>query len=51
MEYILQCVGTGDNFLNKTPKHRHIKTKNQLRDLMKLKYFCKPEHTIDRTKC
>jgi hypothetical protein len=37
----LECIGTGDNFLNKTPLALALRSTIDKWDLMKLKSFCK----------
>jgi hypothetical protein len=46
----LECLGAGDNFLNRTPILQALITKINKWDLMKLKSFCKAKDTISRTK-
>ena len=39
----LECIGTGDNFLNRIP------TTQALMDIMKLQIFCKSKHSVNMT--
>ena len=46
----LKHIGTGDNFLTRTPISQAAKSTTDIWDLMKLKSFCKTEDTVNRTK-
>jgi hypothetical protein len=46
----LELVGTGDNFLNRTPIAQTLKSRIDKWDLMKLKSFCKTKDTVNKTK-
>jgi len=46
----LETVGTGDNFLNRTPMAQAERTAINKWDLMKLKTFCKSKDTTNRKK-
>jgi hypothetical protein len=46
----LECIGTGDNFLNRTPTVQALRSTINKWDLMKLKTFCKARTNIKRTK-
>jgi hypothetical protein len=45
-----ECIGTGDNFLNRTPMVQALWLRINYLDFMKLKSFCKSKDTIIRTK-
>jgi hypothetical protein len=49
-ENSLELVGTGDNFLNRTPLVQLLRSRINKWDLMKLKSFCKSKDIIIRTK-
>lgn len=46
----LECIGTGDNFLNRTPMAWTLRSTMDKWDLMKLKSFYKAKDAIKRTK-
>ena len=46
----LELIGTGDNFLNRTPIAQTLKSRIDKWDLMKLKSFCKTKDTVNKTK-
>jgi hypothetical protein len=46
----LECIGTGNNFLNRKPTTQALRSTVNKWDLMKLKSFCKSKGTINRTK-
>jgi hypothetical protein len=46
----LEHIGTGDNFLNRTPTAQTLRSTINKWDLMKLKGFCKAKATIKKTK-
>ena len=41
----LECIGTGDNFLNRTPMAQALRSTINNCDIMKLKNFCKAKNT------
>jgi len=43
-------VGTGENFLNKTPTAYALRSRIDKWNLMKLQSFCKTKDTVIRTK-
>jgi len=43
-------MGTGENFLNKTPMAYALRSRINKWDLIKLQNFCKPKDTITGTK-
>jgi hypothetical protein len=43
-------IGTGENFLNRTPVAQALRSTNDKWDLMKLQSFCKAKDTVNRTK-
>ena len=45
-----ECIGTEDNFLNRTPIVQTLRSTVDKWDLMKLKSFCKAKDTVNRTK-
>ena len=47
----LECVGTGDNFLNRTLMAQSLSSTIDKLDLMKLKNFFKIKDTVKRIKC
>jgi hypothetical protein len=47
---ILEHIGTGENFLNRTPMAQVLRPTIDKWDLMKLQSFCKAKDTIDRSK-
>ena len=46
----LEHIGTGENFLNRTPMARALRSKIDKWDLMRLQSFCKAKDTIMKTK-
>jgi hypothetical protein len=46
----LECIGTGRNFLNRTPMAQTQRSTIKKWDLIKLKIVCKVTDTINRTK-
>ena len=46
----LEHVGTGDNFLKRTPMAQALRSTIDKWDLMKLTSFCKAKDTVNRTK-
>ena len=46
----LQCMGTGDHFLNITPVAQTISALISKWDLLKLRSFCKAKETVNKTK-
>jgi len=49
MEKHLKHMGTGQNFMNKTPMAYAVRSKIHKCDLIKLKSFCKSKDTVVRT--
>jgi hypothetical protein len=45
-----EYIGTGDNFLDRTPITQALRLTINKWDLMKLKTFCKAKDTVNRTK-
>ena len=46
----LECIGTGDNFLNRTPVTQALRSKIDKWDLIKLQSFCKSKDNDNNTK-
>ena len=46
----LEHIGTGDNFLNRTPTAQPLRSAINKWDLMKLQSFCKVKDIVKRTK-
>jgi len=46
----LEHMGTGENFLNKTPMAYALRSRNDKWDLLKLQSFCKAKDTMVRSK-
>ena len=46
----LQCIGTGDHFLNIAPEAKTLGTTINKWDLLKLRSFCKAKDTVNKTK-
>jgi hypothetical protein len=46
----LELIGTGGNFLNRTPTAHPIRSRIDKWDLIKLKSFCKAEVIVSKTK-
>ena len=42
----LELIGTGDNFLNRTPMAQGLRSTTDKWELLKLKNFCKAKNTI-----
>jgi len=47
---VLEHMGTGDNFLNRTPMAYALRSRIDKRDLIKLQIFCKAKDTVIRIK-
>jgi hypothetical protein len=43
----LECIGTGDNFLNRTPVTQALRSTINKWDIMKLKSLCKAKDTVN----
>jgi hypothetical protein len=43
-------MGTGGNFLNRTPVVQALRSTTDKWDLLKLKHLCKAKDTVNRTK-
>jgi hypothetical protein len=50
MEKNLEHIGTGKNFLNRTPMARVLRSTFEKWGLIKLNSFCKTKDTVNRTK-
>ena len=46
----LEYIGTGENFLNRTPMAHALRSKIDKWDLMRLQSFCKTKDTVKKTK-
>ena len=46
----LQCMGTGDHFLNITPVAQTLRATINKWDLLKLRSFCKAKDIVNKTK-
>ena len=46
----LECIGTGNHFLNRTPAAQTLRETINKWDLLKLKSFCKAKDTVNKTK-
>ena len=46
----LECIGTGDHFLNITPVAQTLREAINKWDLLKLKSFCKSKDMVNKTK-
>ena len=46
----LECIGTGNHFLNRTPVAQTLRETINKWDLLKLKSFCKAKDTVNKTK-
>ena len=46
----LQHIGTGENFLNRTPMAYALRSRIDKWDLMKFQNFCKAKDTVKSTK-
>ena len=46
----LECIGTGNHFLNITPTAQTVRETINKWDLLKLKSFCKAKDTVNKTK-
>ena len=44
-----ELIGTGENFLNRTPMAHTLGSRIDKRDLMKLESFCKAKDIVDKT--
>jgi hypothetical protein len=49
MRNVLEHIGTGDKFLNKTPTAQALRSTIDKWDLMKLQSFCKAMDTVSMT--
>ena len=49
-KYTLECIGTGNHFLNITPVAQTLRETINKWDLLKLKSFCKAKDTVNKTK-
>lgn len=47
---MLECLGTRENFLNRTPVAQAPRSKIEKCDLMKLQFFCESKDTLCKTK-
>jgi hypothetical protein len=45
----LELIGTGGNFLNRTPMAQPLRSTTDKWDLLKMKSFCKTKDTVTRT--
>ena len=45
----LELIGTGGNFLNRTPMAHALRSRIDKWDLMKLESFCKAKDTVNKT--
>ena len=50
MENGLECIGTGDNFLNRISTAQALRSTINKWDLMKLKSFCKAKDNVNWTE-
>ena len=50
MGNIPECIGTGENFLNRIPTGEALISVIGKWDLLKLKSFCKTKDTVNGTK-
>jgi hypothetical protein len=48
VEKRLELIGTGENFLNRTPMAHALRSRCDKWDLMKLESFCKAKHIVDK---
>jgi hypothetical protein len=46
----LEHMGTGENFLNRTPVVYTLRSRNDKWDFIKLQSFCKQKNTVNTTK-
>jgi hypothetical protein len=46
----LKHMGTGEKFLNRTPKACTVRSRINKLDLIKLQSFCKVKNTVNKTK-
>ena len=46
----LECISTGDHFLNITPVAQTLRATMNKWDLLKLRSFCKAKNTVNNTK-
>jgi hypothetical protein len=51
VENSLEQIGTGENFLKRTPEDKALRSRINKGDLLKLKSFCKAKDTVKRSKC
>ena len=49
MGKILELIGTGGNFLNRTPKAHALRSRIDKWDLIKLESFCKAKDIVNMT--
>jgi hypothetical protein len=47
---VIELIGTGEIFLNRTPMAQALRSTMDKWDLMKLKSFCKAKDSVIRTK-
>jgi hypothetical protein len=45
----LELIGTGGNFLNRTPMARALRSRSDKWDLMRLESFCKAKDIVNKT--
>ena len=50
MGSVLECIGTGNHFLNRTPAAQTLRETINKWDLLKLKSFCQAKDTVNKTK-
>ena len=50
MESSLECIGTGDYFLNIIPVSQTLRSTINKWDLLKLRNLCKAKDTVNKTK-
>ena len=50
VEGSLECIGTGNNFLNITPATQTLRATINKWDLVKLISFCKTKDTVSKTR-
>ena len=46
----LECIGTGEHFLNRTPMAKLLRSTGNKWNLLKLKNFYRTKDTVNRTK-
>ena len=49
MRKSLEHMGTGENFLNRTPIAYALRSRTGIGDIIKLQSFCKAKDTVNRT--